>query len=176
MAVGNEQRRNLRPYILIFCFIWGLLLGFFSYIYMKTAAQRLEIIEVEENKEKEKTKEKLQQEEIPVAQIAPFKKTEEVEKPPEVAEILTKPEVTLLDEKIIAPNFREPPVIPSPSLEALPGLTGATVRKPLRPREPVMELIVEPSASQSPVSRKKQSPFADESVVFEDIAPPELDD
>ncbi len=178
MASGNDNRINLRPYILIFCFFWGLVLGFSAYLYMKTAAQRLEIIEVEEEKANERKKDEIAQEKSKIEQIDPFKKAEEVEKPPEVSTVLAKPEVKLIDDKIITPDFRQPPVIPSPKIEDLPGLTGATVRIPVKPEPPAAE-VVNNSAQELPVKQtvvRKKNPFADESEMFDNVAPPELDD
>ena len=176
MAVGSEHRRNLRPYILLFCFFWGLVLGFFSYLYMKTAAQRLEIIEVEEEKENNQRRQELAQKNSAITQIDPFKKTEEVERPPEVAQVFAKPEVKLIDEKIITPDFRQPPIIPNPRIDDMPGLTGRTAIKPLKPVAPVIrekKKVVADTAA--PVSRRR-NPFNDEGVILNDIAPPELDD
>ncbi len=175
MAVGSDHRRNIRPYVLIFCFFWGLVLGFSAYLYMKTAAQRLEIIEVKEEKERELQQEKGEKK-VEIQQIDPFKKTEDVEKPPEQFNVLAKPEVTLIEEKIIEPNFREPPVIPSPAIGDMPGLSGQTVLLPVKPQPPVADVQPPSQTLQATPARNKSNPFADESVVLDDIAPPELDD
>ncbi len=178
MALGNDNRINLRPYILLFCFFWGLVLGFSAYLYMKTAAQRLEIIEVQEEKENERKKDEIAQEKSKIEQIDPFKKAEDVEKPPEVSTVLAKPEVKLIDEKIITPDFRQPPIIPSPKIEDLPGLTGATVRLPVKPEPPAADSGVKPAQEQTIKQNavRKKNPFADETSMFDNVAPPELDD
>ncbi len=176
MAVGNEHKKNIRPYILIFCFFWGLVLGFASYMYMKTAAQRLEIIEVAEEKENQRKQQEYEKSKTKIEQIDPFKKTEEVEKPPEVTNILAKPEVKLIDEKIIAPDFRKAPIVPNLELEQMPGLTGLTVAKPVKPIPPKAEVVNRSIQTKTTPARRKQNPFADESVVLDDVAPPELDD
>ena len=176
MAVGNEHRRNLRPYILLFCFFWGLVLGFFSYLYMKTAAQRLEIIEVAEEKENNQKMLELENKKSAITQIDPFKKTEEIEKPPEVAPVFVKPEVKLIDEKIITPDFRQPPVIPNPRIDDMPGLTGSTANRPLKPIEPVTSKEKARVTDTPAPVKKKRNPFGDEGVILDNIAPPELDD
>lgn len=178
MAVGNEHKKNIRPYILIFCFFWGLVLGFASYMYMKTAAQRLEIIEVAEEKENQRKQKEYEKSKVEIEQIDPFKKTEDVERPPEVTNVLAKPEVKLIDEKIIAPDFRQPPIIPILELEGMPGLTGLTVIKPVKPVPPKREVVNRPVQTKTTPARtrRKRNPFADESVLLDDVAPPELDD
>lgn len=175
MAVSGDHRRNIRPYILGICFFWGLVIGFSAYLYMKTAAQRLEIIEVEEKKEQQKKDDESKNAKVEIEQIDPFKTTEEVEEPPEFSNVLAKPEVKLIEEKIIEPNFREPPVVLTPSIEDMPGLSGLTVSRPGKPEEPAVNIEKAPPGKAAAPVRKK-NPFADESVVLDDVAPPELDD
>lgn len=178
MSPSGDYRRNIRPIILIGCFIWGLVLGFLAYTNSETAAQILEIAEIREQKETEKLQEELQeQKNQEVAQVEEFKKTDEVETPPEPVNILVKPEITIEEDRIIEPDFREAPVIQALSLEELPGLSGQTIALPVKPVEPVaapVGNITTDGAGNLPKPRR--NPFAEEDVVLDNVAPPELDD
>ena len=178
MSPRGDHRRNIRPIILIGCFIWGLVLGFLAYTNSETAAQILEIAEIKEQRENEKIKEKLDAEKTQeVAQVEEFKTTEEVEEPPEPVSVLARPEVTIEEERIIEPDFRSIPEIKALTIEQLPGLSGVTVQLPVRPVAPVAAPVKRITDNGGSSQRKPQrNPFVEESVVLDEITPPELDD
>lgn len=167
MMARTDERRNIRPYVLLACFAWGIILGFGFYLYFPTQAEKnadekIRLAIEEKNKPKKSA--------APVATVTPDRKPEDPTKlvlP--INKIATK-EIFGPDKKNIE-SIRDIPEISLIGMDTSIGLNGRNTPRALKPAPLDTDPPKVDFKRATPTRRRPTKP-----LTIDDIAPPELDD